>query len=370
MLDELDGILAKAKTETRAFDEAELARITEVKAEIAKIDATIKIEEEVRNLEKGTVVQAGATPTEAEVRALAIEKEERDFVELLVEGRAVNLPAGTNGSVIPVTIANKIIARVKELSPLYALATKYDVKGALNIPAYNWQDHTTAYQGAEFTAVSASAGTFTNVQLNGFVLGSLALISKSLINRTDIDVVPFVVEQIAMSIANFLENELINGTVASAKLQGLVTVASESQFAGATTLVITDVELVKMKNKLKSVYQGSASWLMHPDTLSYIQTLKDTTGRFLIGNDLSADGGHILLGKPVMLSDNMPLNGVGKFPIFYGDFSALHVKVEQGVEVQVLLEKYAEQHALGVVAWASMDSKVVEPQKILGYLGK
>lgn len=366
MLDELDVILTKAKEEKRAFVEEELTKVAALKEEIRKIDESIKLEEEVRKLEKTTVV----TPTDAETRALEVAKEERAFVELLVEGRAANLPAGTNGSVIPVSIANKIIARVKELSPIYALATKYDVKGALNIPAYNWQDHTTAYQGAEFTAVSSSAGAFTNVSLQGFVLGSLALISKSLINRTDVDVVPFVIEQIAMSIANFLENELINGTVAAGKIQGLVTVATESQFAGATTLVIAPEELVKMKNKLKSIYQGSAKWLMHPDTLSYIQTLKDTQGRFLIGNDLSADGGHILLGKPVMLSDNMPLNGVNAFPIFYGDFSALHVKVEQGLEVQTLLEKYADQHALGVVAWQSVDAKVVEPQKIIGYKGK
>lgn len=363
-LDKLDALLNKAKSETRAFDDAELTEIASIKEEIRKIDESIKLEEEVRGIEKMTPAP-GKTPEE--IRALEVEKEERAFIDLIVEGRASNLPAGTNGSVIPVSIANKIIERVKEISPLYALTTKYDVKGTLNIPAYDWADHTTAYQGAEFTALTESASVFTNVSLQGFVIGTLALISKSFLNRTVISV-DYIVNQMAMSISNFIENELINGTVASGKMQGLVT--ATQGFQGATTLVITPDELVKLRNTVPTIYQGASRWLMNTTTLTYIQTLKDTTGKFLMGNDLNQYGEYVLLGKPIMLSDNMPSNGVNTFPIFYGDFSGLHVKVEQNIETQVLLEKYATQHAVGVVSFLSLDSKVVEPRKIAYYKGK
>jgi len=50
--------------------------------------------------------------------------------------------------------------------------------------------------------------------------------------------------------------------------------------------------------------------------------------------------------------------------IAFGDFSGLYVKFTEQLELQVLREKYATQHALGVVGWIEVDSKIVEPQKI------
>jgi HK97 family phage major capsid protein len=153
--------------------------------------------------------------------------------------------------VIPKTISNRIIDKVKNLSPILSKATIYEIEGALSIPVYDFTQHTTAYQGAEFTAITASAGTFTSVDLNGFVIGSLALISKKLVNNSQIDVVPFIINEISKSIANFLENELVNG--AGTNMKGLA--QNTNTFLGATTLVITPQELINMKAKLPQVYK-------------------------------------------------------------------------------------------------------------------
>jgi HK97 family phage major capsid protein len=109
---------------------------------------------------------------------------------------------------------------------------------------------------------------------------------------------------------------------------------------------------------------------MHPQTLAYIQSLKSTTGKFLMGNALSEDGKYTLLGKPVYVSDNMAQIGVAANEIFYGDFSGLHIKLTQGVQMQVLNERFADQYAVGVVAVLEMDSCIVEQQKIVKYVGK
>ena len=54
----------------------------------------------------------------------------------------------------------------------------------------------------------------------------------------------------------------------------------------------------------------------------------------------------------------------GKTVIFYGDMSGLATKVSEDVSVEVLREKYATQHAIGVVAWMEIDAKVENAQKI------
>jgi HK97 family phage major capsid protein len=368
LLDEMDGIVNKASQETRAFSEEETARFEAIKAEIAGIDKTLAAAEESRKLEKVMVKDPEQRSAE-ETRKLEVEKEERAFVEFVREGRATNLPQGTNGVVIPKTISNRIIDKVKNLSPILSKATLYEVEGALSIPVYDFTQHTTAYQGAEFTAITASAGTFTSVDLNGFVVGSLALISKKLVNNAQIDVVPFIINEISKSIANFLENELVNG--AGTNMKGLA--QNTNTYLGATTLVITPQELIAMKAKVPQVYQEGSAWIMHVDTLAYLQGLTAGAGNnlLLFGNDLSRDGGLTLLGKPVYVSDNMPkYTTVGAKSIHYGDFSGLAVKITKGVEMQVLMEKYADQYAVGVTAWAEVDSAIAEPQKIVTYVSK
>ena len=75
-----------------------------------------------------------------------------------------------------------------------------------------------------------------------------------------------------------------------------------------------------------------------------------------------------LLGKPVYVTDNLPTAAApasGDTVLYYGDFSGLAVKTGESAEIQMLLEKYAEQHALGFVLWLEIDNAVENAQKIV-----
>ena len=56
----------------------------------------------------------------------------------------------------------------------------------------------------------------------------------------------------------------------------------------------------------------------------------------------------------------------GRKVIYYGDFSGLVLKVAEDANVQVLRERYADQHAVGVVGWVEADVKVRNAQKLSG----
>ena len=60
----------------------------------------------------------------------------------------------------------------------------------------------------------------------------------------------------------------------------------------------------------------------------------------------------------------MPAMEAGKTVIYYGDMSGLAVKLSEDVSIEVLREKFATQHAIGVVGWIEIDSKVENAQKI------
>jgi HK97 family phage major capsid protein len=370
---EMEGIVNKAKEETRAFSDEESNRFEQIKTEIAKIDKTLKAEEESRAL--GTVITVKKPQTDEEIRAEVITKEERAFVDFVkgVDTRA--LSASGQGVVIPQTIANRIIDTVKNMSPILSKATIWDVPGDLIIPSYDYTQHVPAGYYTELATMTAQSANFGSIKLGNTIVTSLALISKSLINRTDVDVVPFIVNEIAKALAYFLEKELLNNANSSVgsgatKLGGLAN-ATQS-LTGATTMVITPQELINLQVKVPQVYQADCAWIMHPTTLSYIQGLTAGAGNnmLIMGNTLSQDAPFSLLGKPVYVSDQMPVMGVSAKEIFYGDFSGLHLKLTQGVQMQVLNERFADQYAVGVVAVVECDSAIVEPQKVAVYVGK
>ena len=56
--------------------------------------------------------------------------------------------------------------------------------------------------------------------------------------------------------------------------------------------------------------------------------------------------------------------GAGKVAMFYGDMSGLATKFSEEMEIQVLNERFATQHAVGVVGWLEFDAKIEDAQKI------
>jgi HK97 family phage major capsid protein len=353
LITEMEGLVATVKTETRAFNETEAARIEAIKTEIAGIDNTIKIEEEVRSMDKKTETK---TTTDVEVRAL----EEANFLKF-VRGEERALTVADNGGVIPTTIANKIIEKVKELSPIYAMATVYNVGGDLVFPVY---DESSSSIGAAYSddlaELTEGTGKFTTVKLQNFIVGSLAKISKSLINRTDFDLVSFVVSKVAKAIAEFLEKELINGT--TNKMTGVLSATQTVTSSTAGKVDFDDV--IDLMDEVPEVYQAKSVFIMNKSTRKAIRKLKDLEGNYILNKDATTAFGYSIFGKPVYVTESMPAFEAGAKAIVYGDMSGLYVKLAQNVEIQMLMEKYATQHAIGAVGYVEADSKIVEPQKL------
>lgn len=358
-VEELQSIVDKAKEETRAMTKEEKDKFDTLEQEIKDLDATIEAEKRARDYEiKNNDKQDGI----AEERALAEERAFANYIRGVVEERSdVNLTVGDNGAVIPSSIANKIISKVYDISPIYQLATRYNVGGTLNIPYYDesTQSITMAY-ATEFTELESTSGKFASIELKGFLAGVLTKVSKSLINNSQFDIVNFVIDKMAESIARWIEKELLNGT--PNKIAGLSTVTQTITAASATA--ITADELIDLQEAIPDTYQANAIWIMNKATRTAIRKLKDSNGDYILNKDATAKWGYTLFGKDVYTSDNMPTMAAGRTAIYYGDMSGLAVKLSEDVSIEVLREKFATQHAVGVVGWLEMDSKVENAQKI------
>lgn len=360
----MEGILNKAKIENREMNEEEIKNFDDTEKEIKNIDATLERMEKLNKMENKKVEdKKELTQEEKDVKNFAT------FIRNKVNGTVSadsNLTKGDNGAVIPKTIAKKIIDKVMEISPLYASASKYDGKGTLAIPKYDdTTDDVTVGYATEFDELVSHSGKFATVELTGFLIGALTKISKSLLNNSDFNLTQYVINKMAQKFKLFYEGEMINGT--NNKIAGIVGTydSTNMKVQLANKSSITSDELIDIQESVPDDFQVGAYWIMNRDTRKKIRKLRDGEGNYLLNKVFNEKWDYELLGKPVYCSEKVEKLGTATKPvIFYGDFSGLAVKETEEMEIQVLVEKFATQHAIGVCGYSELDAKVENTQKI------
>lgn len=365
-----ENLVNTAESEKRELTDAEAAELAEIRDDVKKIKDALDITDVIDEARDGEPVAdkvSEGADRACEDEERAIEKRDYDAFDNYIRGHVIHERSGelapaNNGAIVPTTIARKIIELVYDMCPILERSDKYTVKGKFSIPYYPADAATQIavdYQ-TEFNALSSSTGNFTTIDLTGFLAGALTKVSKSLVNNVDFDLVGFVVKRMAYDISRWIEKELINGT--ASKIEGL-SGATNTLTAAASSAVTAD-ELIQLQGKVKDVFQDNAIWIMNPATRDALRTLKDREDRYLLNDDISSPFGKTLLGKPVYVSDNVPTIGASKRAIFYGDMSGLAVKFSEELNVEVLRERYADEHAIGVIGWVELDGKVANQQKI------
>ena len=354
---EMRALLDTANTEERAMNDAEIASFEALEKEIRNLDATINAIQSERSLEDVNI--------EAQTEERSVEERELETFENFLRGTesraAAQMTQGANGAVIPTSIAQKIIERVVDMCPIYHDAERYNVAGTLQIPYYDEStgDIQVGYAD-EFSDGDSSTGKFANIALTGFLARAVTDVSKSLINNSQFNIVDFVVNRMARNIALFIERELLNGS--DGKVAGLSTVTQTVTTASATA--ITADEIIDLQEMIPDQYQDAAYFIMNKATRTAVRKLKDGQGNYLLNKDANARWGYTLFGKDVYTSEAMAGIATGNTVMYYGDMTGLAVKVSEEVNVDVLRETKARQHAVEVLGFVEFDAKVQDAQKL------
>lgn len=368
VLSKMEAVVETATTETRAlsadeqkeFDTLE-QQANDLSATISRIKALEGQEQEPADGGEGDGAGDGEGDAARSTTTRAVEERETaQFAALIrnaIQGQTDvrDLDLGNNGAIVPKTIANKIIAAVYDVSPIVEKANRYNTKGTFAIPTYGKDgtaEITMAYQD-EFTELTAQAGKFGSVQLDSYLAGALALVSKSLVNNTDIDVVAKVVDLMAQAIARFLEHEILVGTTGKATgLKGLT-----NKFTTGSTTAITADDLIDLKNKVKAAFRKGSFYIFHQDVITEIEKLKDANDRYIFNGQAEGPFAGTVFGYPVYASDNLPDTIAAATRLgYFGNPVAVGLRIAPDIEVEVLRERFADQHAIGVTGWVDFDT--------------
>lgn len=355
---QMENLLTTAKAENRLPSEDEKKQFADLEKEVKDIDATVAMYDQIAGMSMKKI------PTE-HVELTDAERDHKTFenaIRGIVNTDTPTMPTDAN-TLIPTTVWNEIISQVIEISPVFSMTDRYNITGKLVLPKYDAQNSSIVMQYADEGKTAESGKVVIGqITLSGFLARCLAKISKSLINNSNFDIVGFVEAKMAQAIALYFEREILLGT--AEKVEGLTGITADMTVTAATATKITSDELMDLQDKVIDNYQANSVWIMNRETRNAIRKLKDNDGNYLLNRDFTAKWGYTLLGKDVYCSDAMGKMLAGKTAIYYGDLSGLAVKVSEDANMQVLQERYAEEHLLGILAFVEWDAKVADTQKL------
>lgn len=370
-LAEMKQLSDKAKAEARSLkgDDEDSKRYAELESEIRSLDA--QIEAEQRELELKGFDTSLPTPEETQERGNTPAPEDaemREFGEFLKDGKVegrTNMTVGDQGALAPHAFVKQIIKDIEEEAPIYAMVNKIMLKEAagIDVPKLSTDLSDAAWtQEVPGDAISADTSlAFSKVTITPESLVKLVLVSKKLVKCSAMNIDQLVRERLAAKNAKAIENAILNGSGTSHQPLGVFTGSSSgvatSQDVTSTvptslsTTPFTADDLIEMDMKLSEKHRANAVWVMHPDVLKIARKLKDSDNQYLWQPGLKDGTPGTLLGHRVIESTLAPHTfTTNSYIAVLGDFSYYWFVQVEGMEVQVMMEKYADKLQIGYLS--------------------
>ena len=360
--------------EMRALNEAAKAREEKrmTAEESSKFDS---LEEEVRSLDKEihrAEVMEAEDKRSAASRANAVETETKKDAELrafcdyvcngkMSEEMRSYLTPDNSAVMIPKEINEQIILGVQGQ---YDIMQKLGVRITPHAKTFVEPILTGNMSLTRITVGSSNdegAATFEGIEIraNDFRLPVIP-ISKTLLAGSDADIQAAIVALLTEYVMQGLTNLVINGDNKTPDFDAITKKALVVEAAGADAITYDDLVDTMAKVKAPHGTQGRASWAMASSTRAALMKICDKNGRPILIESVRDGEPDRLLGRPVIICDNIPEIGAGKMPLLYGDFSKYVLRIVQGISILVYNEeKYAKDHCIGIQAFVSADGKLI-----------
>lgn len=363
----------KALAEKRAFTEEEQKLYSEKEKEMRELSAQIAAEEREAML-AGFTSELPTPTAENEQRGAPACGEIEEFRKFLMGEKRTTMSVGSSASpgggyaIAPQEFVKELIEAVEKETQLYSIVDKIPVSGAgsLGLP-YEATDASDASWTAEIpdSEITAdSAWAFGKRELKPNDLTKLVLISKKLIAASALPIEELAKRKLAQKLIAAFEAGILTGDgdgkplgVFVASNNGVPTGRDVTSTPTDATHVISSDDLIAMKMKLRPGYRKNAQWVMNTAFVQQVMLLKDKNDQYLWRPGLRDGDPDKLLGIPVIESEYAPTTmTANSYIAVLGDFKKYYkFAYWKGIEIQVLVEKYAGKNQIGYLAHTLAD---------------
>lgn len=356
---EMKAINEKLIAEKRSFNDEEKVAYEALEAEVRQLTAEIEAEERQAALNGFTT----SAPAVSEGEQRNKNTEDSEFRQYLTDGNLESRTAMTvgdgGGALAPKEYVAEVIQGLDAEAPVYAKVRKVPLSrvSGVEAPALDTDasdaDWTTEVPNSAISADTALK--YKKVTITPETLAKLVLVSKKLIKCSAIPVEQLVKERLTAKVAKAFENGILNGTGANQQPLGVFTASNNGVSTGRDVetagSALTADDFIEMKMKLKPGYRKNAVWVMNTAILKDAMKLKDNNGQYIWEKGLIENEPDTILGIPVIESELAPsTKTAGSYIAVLGDFSKYWFAYVDQLEIQVLLEKYADTLQVGYLA--------------------
>ena len=128
---------------------------------------------------------------------------------------------------------------------------------------------------------------------------------------------------------------------------------------GVTANAVSFDDVIRLYFSLDPEYRKNAVWIMNDDTALKLRLMKDGSGAHLWDQTSGT-----ILGRPVVVSNDMPSEGEGVSPVLFGDLAYYWIVCRSPVSVRTLKEKFVLYDQIGYLATEFMDAKLVRREAV------
>lgn len=277
-----------------------------------------------------------------EVDKLTKEEKIVGFFHALVSNNTMALKAlseGVNadgGFLFPKEFLNELVQELPQVNVMRNYVrvipmrrNKMDITSLVNRPKVYWT--------AENAAKTTTTAAFSQTTLTAYKMAAILYSSDELIEDSDItDVVNLIISLFAEAVGIEEQRVIWNGT-GTGQPTGIDTARSAGTIAGVAVAGNgTADDLKALYYRLPVQYRNTAAWFMNDGTASQVDKLKDSNNRYLWQDSIAAGSPPTLLGKPVVIVNDVPTRqiyfGDMKRAYFLGDRKSMTAKVSNDTE--------------------------------------
>lgn len=402
LVQEARDIVEVAEAEYRDLTQEEQNRYDALLGEVDAIDQRVERQNRLTSLEGGLRQSRGVPPgardqvdsVQSSPRETAEERrkdeENRAFRKYLQcapmgafnerEQRALQMDSDIAGGflVAPQDFVARIILFVKDTVYLRQLGTVMTVTNAesLGVPSLD-ADPADSNWTAEIATGSEDASMILGKrELRPHPLAKRIKISNKLIRASTMDPEALVIDRLGYKFGITMEKAYLNGSGAEQPL-GLFTASNlgidTSRDVGSGLNTTTSIQadgLVAAKYTLKAAYwdRPSTAWLFSRQAISQIRRLKDANGQYLWApgvagvrvGDVAAGIPNTIIDTPYHVSEYVPNTfTTGLYVGIIGDMSFYWIADAMQLQIQRLIELYAEQNQVGLIGRLETDGMPV-----------
>ena len=278
--------------------------------------------------------------------------------------------------VVPQELVQRIIVKLKDEVYMRQAATvqMLDRAESLGVPVLDTDLGDPTWTAELSTGSEDTTTPFGKRQLTPHPLARRIKISNKLLRQASIDPEAIVMDRLVYRFARTEENAFLNGNGQNQPLGIFVADANgidtsrDTTTAAAGTVAADDI--LKTRYALKVQYRQRARWFMHRQIIQLVRLLKDSNGQYLWqpglgtyvaqGTALIGNAPDMLIGHPIFESEVAPSASTsGSYVAVLGDYEYYWIADALNIQIQRLVELYAESNQTGFIGRKETDGMPV-----------